>query len=162
VRISEVIGERVRAQRVEHEWTQTELGQQVGAYLGQEWTRQAISAAEKGKRAFTAAELLTFARVLGVGVTYLLSPLPGTGDIEMAPGVAIEPLAIVEAINSPAGTGSEEEKFVETGMRFFQSIADLSQVLGRLQADMDAFVSGLRAVHAARNHQAADAEEPGS
>jgi hypothetical protein len=88
--------------------------------------------------------------VLGVGVGYLLTPPPGVGDIEMAPGVTEESVVIVEAITSPKGTDSTDEKFTETGLRFFQHLADLRQVLAQVQADMDAFVAELMAVHAAR------------
>lgn len=150
MRIGQVIGERVRVQREARGWTQAKLGELVGSQLGQEWPRQAISAAEKGKRAFTAAELVTFAHVLGVGIGHLLTPPPGVDSIEMAPGIAAEPAVIAEAIRPVREADSVAEKFTETGLRFFQHLADLRQMLAQVQADMDAFVADLEAVHAAR------------
>jgi transcriptional regulator with XRE-family HTH domain len=156
VRIGQVIGERVRAQREERGWTQAKLGEHVGSYLGQDWSRQAISAAEKGKRSFTAAELLTFADVLGVSISYLMTPPPEVDVIEIAPGIDAEAATIVEAATSFRGTDSAEEKFTETGRRFFQHLADLRRLLVQVQADMEAFVADLQAVHAARKDEGAE------
>lgn len=48
--------------------TQAQLGRALGPILGQEWSRQAASAAEKGVRSFTAAELLSLSKILGVSI----------------------------------------------------------------------------------------------
>lgn len=87
--ISEVIGMRIQAQRVTHEWSQAHLGVLVGARLGREWSRQAVSAAEKGKRAFTASEIVALADALGVTVPWLMTPPANADVIELAPGVAL-------------------------------------------------------------------------
>lgn len=160
MRIGEVIGERVRAQREERGWTQTKLGERVGSHLGQDWSRQAISAAEKGKRAFTAAELVTFAHVLGVSVSYLLTPPPGVDVIEMAPGIGAESATIAEAVTPYRGTDSAEEKFIVAGRRFFQHLADLREILALVLDDMDAFVANLQAVHAERGGESAETVAP--
>jgi len=48
--------------------TQAELGRALGPVLGMEWSRQAASAAEQGKRSFAAAELVALSKILGVKV----------------------------------------------------------------------------------------------
>jgi transcriptional regulator with XRE-family HTH domain len=160
VRIGEVIGERVRARREERGWTQAELGKRVGTHLGQgDWSRQVISSTEQGRRAFTAAELVTLAHVLDVSVSYLMMPPPGVDVVELAPGVGAEPAVIAKALTSHREPDSAEEEFTKSGLRFFQHLADLRQIVGQVQADMDAFVSDLQAVHTQQRQQdAAEAE----
>jgi transcriptional regulator with XRE-family HTH domain len=150
VRIGEVIGDRVRAAREKAGWTQTELGKRVGQRLGQRgWSRQVVSAAEQGRRAYTAAELLTFADVLGVSVTFLLTPPPDVSTIEIAPGVSTDTMAVVDAVTSHKDTDTAE-RFAETGRRFFSDLADLRQLLNQVFIDMEAFVADLQAVHGER------------
>jgi transcriptional regulator with XRE-family HTH domain len=164
VRIGEVIGERVRARREERGWTQAELGRRVGSHLGQgDWSRQVISSTEQGKRAFTAAELVTFAHVLDVGITYLLTPPPGVDVIELAPGIGAGSVVMAKLLTPSRGSDSgAEEQFTKTGLRFFQHLGDLRQMVDQVQADMDAFVNDLQAVHTQRNQQGTAAGEPES
>jgi transcriptional regulator with XRE-family HTH domain len=70
--LEQVIGQRIRDRRGQLGLSQAALGRAVGARLGREWTRQAVCAAEKGGRAFTAAELCAIAGALGMTVTQLL------------------------------------------------------------------------------------------
>jgi transcriptional regulator with XRE-family HTH domain len=157
VRIGVVIGERVRARREERGWTQAELGRRVGSHLGQgDWSRQVISSTEQGKRAFTAAEL-------DVGITYLLTPPPGVDVIELAPGIGAGSVVMAKLLTPSRGSDSgAEEQFTKTGLRFFQHLGDLRQMVDQVQADMDAFVNDLQAVHTQRNEQGTAAGEPES
>lgn len=54
--------------------SQVELGEEVGMLLGTKWVPQTVSAAERGKRQFIAAELLVLANVLGCRVQDLFEP----------------------------------------------------------------------------------------
>ena len=54
--------------------TQDQLGRQLEPLLGRPWSRQAVSAAEKGERSFGAAELVALAAVLHATVGDLLRP----------------------------------------------------------------------------------------
>ena len=161
VRIGEVIGERVRARREELGWTQAKLGSDVGSHLGQgAWSRQVISSTEQGKRAFTAAELVTLAHVLDISITYLLTPPPGVDVIERAPGIGAD-LAVISKVLTPfRGTDNAEAKFTKTGLQFFQHLGDLRQLVDQVQADMDAFVADLQAVHGAREDQGPGPADP--
>ncbi|KDE14928.1 hypothetical protein N505_0102130 [Rhodococcus aetherivorans] len=53
---------------------QEQFGAALAPLLGKAWSRQSVSLAEQGGRAFTAAELVAISRVLGVSVGKLLSP----------------------------------------------------------------------------------------
>lgn len=69
--IEQVVGENVKRLREQRGMSQAELGEEVGMLLGSKWVPQTVSAAERGKRQFIAAELLVLANVLGCRVQYL-------------------------------------------------------------------------------------------
>ncbi|KDN75245.1 hypothetical protein DF19_25160 [Streptomyces olindensis] len=68
MKIEEVIGANLQWIREDQEMTQSQLGEAVAEHLGKPWSRQAVSAAEKGRRAFSAADLLALALVLDVSI----------------------------------------------------------------------------------------------
>jgi 8-oxo-dGTP diphosphatase len=74
VRVEEVVGGQVRERREALGLTQEQLGQLLEPYLGRPWSRQAVSAAEKGDRSFGAAELVALAAALQATVGDLLRP----------------------------------------------------------------------------------------
>ncbi|MFF1743534.1 helix-turn-helix transcriptional regulator [Streptomyces mirabilis] len=74
MRLEEVIGTNIAERRSHKELSQTELGEALGQYLEKPWSRQAVHTAEKGRRAFTAAELIALALVLEVELPELLAP----------------------------------------------------------------------------------------
>jgi transcriptional regulator with XRE-family HTH domain len=63
----------------------TQLGEALGKYLDRPWSRQAVHQAERGRRAFTAAEMAAFALALDTSVPALFL---ADGQIEL-PGAAI-------------------------------------------------------------------------
>lgn len=64
----------------------TQLGQALGTYLGKPWSRQAVHQAERGRRAFTAAEMAALALALDTSVPALF--LAEAADIEL-PGAVV-------------------------------------------------------------------------
>lgn len=97
MRLEEVIGARIAANR-DGRMTQAEFGERVGRYLGKTWSRQTVSAAEKGGRAFTALELIVISTVLDIpmGVLFLPRTAAGTAELETPGGV---PLPVESVIN---------------------------------------------------------------
>ena len=75
MRLEEVIGANLARLRDSRGMSQAQLGAALSGYLDKPWSRQAVSAAEKGRRAFTAAELLSLALSLRVSLADLLLPL---------------------------------------------------------------------------------------
>lgn len=98
MRVEELVGQRIRAQRGRLGLTQDQLGQRLGNKLGRSWSRQAVSAAEKGDRAFTAAELLAIAFTLEVSVGHLLVPPAGIDEVEMPNGATLSRDDLVAAV----------------------------------------------------------------
>jgi transcriptional regulator with XRE-family HTH domain len=85
VRVEEVVGRRIRDAREARGISQAEFGKSLGALLDRTWTRQAVSDAEKGKRAFTAQELVALSIVIGCEITDLFR-LPADADSLEMPG----------------------------------------------------------------------------
>lgn len=67
-RLEAVIGENMRRMREGSELSQTELGLELGNLLGNTWSAQTVSQAEKGNRAFVAAEMVALARVFNCSI----------------------------------------------------------------------------------------------
>ena len=87
--VEEYVGQRIRERREELDLSAVEFGSRLGHLLGKPWPRQAVSAAELGKRSLGAAELVAIAQVLRTSTTYLLTPPAGVGEITMPSGAAV-------------------------------------------------------------------------
>lgn len=130
MRVEELVGQRIRARREELELTQEQLGERLGEILGRKWSRQAVSAAEKGDRAFTAAELVAIAFTLGRSLGDLFAPLAGVDALEM-PGGARLPRADVMAAVLPRMSG-------------VSSLRDMHDTLAQLSEHIGAAAEGSR------------------
>ncbi|HXF37413.1 MAG TPA: helix-turn-helix transcriptional regulator [Actinomycetota bacterium] len=75
MKVSEVVGQRLRAVREYLGLSQAELGRRLAAYLGRPWFPQAVSEAEHGRRQFTAEELLALAAVFDKPLSWFFLPL---------------------------------------------------------------------------------------
>ncbi|MET7731210.1 helix-turn-helix transcriptional regulator [Streptomyces sp. NPDC005402] len=104
MRLEEVIGLQIAEKRAAVGLSQAELGEALGRHLERPWSRQAVHSAEKGKRAFTAAELVAFALVLEAEVPDLMTPPLGQrgGMIELPNGfIPARKLADIVAPEAP-------------------------------------------------------------
>lgn len=92
MKVEELVGRRVREMRELRGMTQEQLGAAIGELLGKPWPRQTVSAAEGGRRAFTAVELVAIARALSFYVGALFTPSwdMGAPAIELSPGSSFE------------------------------------------------------------------------
>jgi transcriptional regulator with XRE-family HTH domain len=68
------VGERIKARRLELEWTQDQLAQKAGI------SKSFLSDLENGKRSVGAENLLDIARALGVSIDFLM-----TGEVSEKP-----------------------------------------------------------------------------
>jgi len=119
LRIEEVIGQWIAEGRDQTGMSQAELGEQLEKLLGKSWPRQAVSAAEKGRRAFTAAELVAFAIALGCNVEDLLQPR--TSTVTLANGPPVES----RHLRTSAATGTDLEDCVTSMQRLRETWVDL-------------------------------------
>jgi transcriptional regulator with XRE-family HTH domain len=84
MKVEEAIGRQIARLREARGMSLSELGEAMGRYLDRPWRRQAVHQAERGRRAFTAAELTALALALDTSVPVLLHAdvepveLPGT------------------------------------------------------------------------------------
>ncbi|MEO3803464.1 helix-turn-helix domain-containing protein [Nonomuraea sp. B1E8] len=88
MRVEEAIGSQIAHLRAERRMSLTELGEALGRYLDRPWSRQAVHQAERGQRAFTAAELTALALALDTSVPALFR---AEDDRIELPGGAVSP-----------------------------------------------------------------------
>ncbi|MCG6497646.1 helix-turn-helix transcriptional regulator [Kitasatospora sp. A2-31] len=89
MKLEESIGANIARLREMSGLSQAQLGDALGRYLEKPWSRQAVSAAEKGRRAFTAVELVSLSLALSSSVPDLLLPTGDSTDGEpLLPGPA--------------------------------------------------------------------------
>jgi transcriptional regulator with XRE-family HTH domain len=89
MRIETAIGRQIARFREARQMSLTQLGEALGKYLDKPWSRQAVHQAERGRRAFTAAEMAALALVLDTSVPALfLADTTDTTPIEL-PGAAV-------------------------------------------------------------------------
>lgn len=102
MKLEEVVGVNVARLREHKRMSQAELGDKLGQYLGKPWTRQAVSAAEKGRRAFAVAELVALASTLEADMAELLSVMLAVPDEEVElPGASISMDAYSRLVEPP-------------------------------------------------------------
>ncbi|WP_329276944.1 helix-turn-helix transcriptional regulator [Streptomyces sp. NBC_01451] len=104
MRLEEIIGAHIADRRADEGMSQAELGEALGQHLEKPWSRQAVHAAEKGKRAFTAAELVAIALALDVELSELMEPplKQRHEDVELQRGtISARKLAAVVAPETP-------------------------------------------------------------
>jgi transcriptional regulator with XRE-family HTH domain len=135
MRVEDIIGQRIKDRRETMELSQEALGKLIGEQLGREWTRQAVSAAEKGKRSFVAAELLAIAYVLGVSVGRLLSPPAEAEAVELADGITLPRVALIGA--DPATT-------FDSMMQAIVRLSEQQKVIAEAVAQVGEDVANLR------------------
>lgn len=81
VKIEEVVGQNLARLRNRWGWSQSELGEAIGQIQSKAWSRQTVSAAEAGSRAFTVADVVTLAVVLQVPFDTLVLLPPEAGQV---------------------------------------------------------------------------------
>lgn len=128
----QAIGETIAWLRKEQDLSQAQLGEALAAYLGKAWSRQAVHAAEKGQRAFTAAELLALATVLNTSVPFLFASW-GAGPVTLPSGKTVSPSAQSRSAphGAPAGVALAEagERHATAAARLAIAERELSETL---------------------------------
>ena len=136
VRLEQVIGHRMRDRREEMALTQEQAGQRIGELLGRPWPRQAVSAAEKGDRAFTAAELVAIAFALDTNVSWLLTPLAGGLGVEMPSGAAVDQTELVAAVLPRLSDGGDTDAIRQVLVDLGRRIMENARAFDRLMDDV--------------------------
>lgn len=127
VKIERIVGQNVAALRAAKDWSQPRLGAEIGRLLGSKsWSRQAVSNAERGDRAFSVADLVAIAAVLETSPGALLTLAPAsTSTIELG-DASFRP----EELQNPMWTREATSQAIDDVVRVVSQIA---QGLDRLQ-----------------------------
>jgi len=123
MRIEAAIGQQIARLREARQMSLTQLGEALGRYLEKPWSRQAVHQAERGRRAFTAAEIAALAMALDTSVPALF--LAEAEQIEL-PGAAISP-EDYQAILLYAGDDAPVDGIDE----LLVALHDIRQILSR-------------------------------
>jgi len=123
MRIETAIGQQIARLREARQMSLTQLGQALGKYLDKPWSRQAVHQAERGRRAFTAAEMAALALVLETSVPALF--LADAAEIEL-PGAAV-PAEDYQGILLYAGDDAPLDGIEE----LLVALHDIKQILSR-------------------------------
>ena len=107
--VEEYIGLRIRERREELGMGAVEFGSRLGELLGKPWPRQAVSAAELGKRSLAAAEMVAISHVLRTTVSQLFTPPAEVGEITMPSGATFP----AHMVFAGAGTPREDWNLAE-------------------------------------------------
>jgi transcriptional regulator with XRE-family HTH domain len=123
MRIETAIGRQIARLREARQMSLTQLGEALGKYLDKPWSRQAVHQAERGRRAFTAAEMAALALALDTSVPALL--LADAAYIEL-PGAVVSAQdyqGILLYVGDDAPLDGMEELLV--------ALRDIGQILSR-------------------------------
>jgi transcriptional regulator with XRE-family HTH domain len=123
MRVETAIGNQIARLRETRQMSLTQLGEALGRYLDRPWSRQAVHQAERGRRAFTAAELAALALALDTSVPALF--LADADQLEL-PGATISAedyRAILLYAGNDAPMDGVEELIV--------ALHDIAEVLSR-------------------------------
>jgi transcriptional regulator with XRE-family HTH domain len=122
MKIEAIIGGRVREAREKLGWTQAQVGVHLFALLGEPWSPQAVSQAEKGRRDFRAADLFALAVALDRPVEWFFEP-PEDEDAVDLPGSRVtwtpddsEHLYVVEPKSADQTLALLREWFTKRGV----------------------------------------------
>ncbi|MFI0134756.1 helix-turn-helix transcriptional regulator [Streptomyces luteogriseus] len=135
--MEETIGLNIAQLRTQQELSQADLGEALGVYLEKPWSRQAVHSAEKGKRAFTAAELVAFALVLECELPYLLAPHGPArrGNIEL-PNASLPAAKIAEVVAPEAPEDWMRRTNIESLRQLVPMLAGSLDTLRLLQVSL--------------------------
>ena len=123
MRIETAIGKQIARLREARQMSLTQLGEALGKYLDKPWSRQAVHQAERGRRAFTAAELAALALVLETSVPALF--LADAAPIEL-------PRAVVSAEDYQGILLYAGEDAPLDGIeQLLEALHDIGQILSR-------------------------------
>jgi transcriptional regulator with XRE-family HTH domain len=123
VRVETAIGKQIARLREMRQLSLTQLGDALGRYLPRPWSRQAVHQAERGHRAFTAAELAALALVLDTSIPALF--LADAEPIEL-PGSTVSSQDY-KGILLPAGNDTPMDGVEE----LIVALHDIGEVLSR-------------------------------
>ncbi|MET7900344.1 helix-turn-helix transcriptional regulator [Streptomyces sp. NPDC005355] len=157
MRLEEAIGWNIAQMRAQQELSQADLGEALGVYLEKPWSRQAVHSAEKGKRAFTAAELVAFSLVLQCELPDLLTPHgpARAGDIEL-PNGSVPAMKIAEVVAPEAPEDWMRRTNVEMLRHLVPMLTGSLDTLQLLQVHLKELLADAEEREARENSEAAN------
>ena len=147
--MEEVVGANLTRYRERENISQAELGRGIGQGWGREWSRQAVSLAEAGKRAFGVTDLVTICHGTGLTMNDLLT-IPEDTDVDLGTGRAGPGFSLNGDMGLSALTRNKLEELHRNG--YYQAVIHMKNHLGKVQENLDKWFAD-------HNAQTADGDE---
>lgn len=127
--------------------SQEAFGEELGKLLGKPWPRQAMSHAERGRRNFTAAEIVALSVVIGCEVAELFR-LPLDVEALQMPGETLTRAQLIEAGQNVPGPDVVElrrrlAELAKSAERARDTTADVDRDAHQVYADLDRLLTGI-------------------
>lgn len=156
MRLEAVIGANIVERRSQQELSQTELGEALGQYLEKPWSRQAVHTAEKGRRAFTAAELIALALVLDIELPELLAPpLQARHEEVELPRGSVNARALSDLVRPETPEAWERRANMDTVAHITPMLGGVISTLQILQVSLEGILEEAEDEQAANNPSSA-------
>lgn len=143
----EMVGGRVKEIRERLGMTQQQLGEELGPLLGRPWPRQTVSAAENGKRSFTAAELVALAIVLRTQANRLLLAPMELEELEMPGGAYVGRNAVSAVLGYRGGDVNERFHAIAATGQAVNAIRQTAQLVSKRAEEDQQQLAELRALY---------------
>lgn len=127
----QIVGANIEVARKRMGLSQQEFGRRVEQWLDTAWTRQAVSLAESGKRAFGVDDLMGLSVGLRVSISQLLTPPPETTTVALASGMELPRVFVERDVLAGFGQEDQRERYSEH-LEELDAVAELIAVRRRL------------------------------
>jgi transcriptional regulator with XRE-family HTH domain len=136
--LGELIGARIRQARRVRGWTQEQLGAELGKVTrGKAWAKQQVYQAERGRRAFDIADLITLALALDYPLWWFVQPDQGA-DVQVSPGFKLSAKRLTRAVVGPSGLAPDRLNI------FAGSVVYVADVIGANVGNLERAAATLR------------------
>lgn len=144
--MEEVVGVNLTRYREREGISQAQLGRRIGSGAGRQWSRQAVSLAESGKRTFGVTDLVTICQGTGLTMADLLT-IPDKVNVDLGGDVPAPGFHLNGRMGLSALT---REKIQELHMNgYHQAVYDMRGHLDKVQGNLDKWYA---------DHKAQDAD----
>jgi transcriptional regulator with XRE-family HTH domain len=141
--MEEIVGANLTRYREREGISRAELGRRIGAFANKPWSRQAVSLAEAGKRAFGVTDLVTISYSTGLTVTDLLTIPEDVDHIELGAEIPIPAVSISTRMELSSLTREKVQELELEGR--YRAVLQMEKFVGKWAADMKKELDGYKA-----------------
>ncbi|MFI7583163.1 helix-turn-helix transcriptional regulator [Kocuria sp. M1N1S27] len=138
--MEEVVGANLTRFREREGISRAELGRRIGAFANKPWSRQAVSLAEAGKRAFGVTDLVTISYSTGLTMTDLLAIPEDVDHIELGAEIPILAVSVSTSMELSALTREKRQEYELEGR--YRAVLQMEKYVGTWAANVKRALDG--------------------